>query len=117
MLFGDEFRFFLRQLEVERRHRKSIETELEKLKSTVKLERKKKNNLQEEADRLSQQLVLMVGPEEKEELLDRIAELEIRVKILENENKDLEKLASSSYVSFPRLSFASSEGGSRKKQH
>ncbi|KAK6357994.1 hypothetical protein TWF730_007348 [Orbilia blumenaviensis] len=105
MLFGEQYRSLWNELEAERDHTKALEAEVERLKTDIKNRRLDSQALRRDIRILARKLKGLKDPE-REELLNRIAELEIRVKVLENENAKLEQQASRGYVSFPRPSFS-----------
>ncbi|KAK6532394.1 hypothetical protein TWF281_006583 [Arthrobotrys megalospora] len=91
MLFGEQYKGLWNELEAEREYTKVLQTDIQRLKQSN--------------EQLSWKLQALTEQRPtREELYRMIAELEIQVRVLENENATLEvKLAQKEgYISFPR---------------
>ncbi|KAK6347917.1 hypothetical protein TWF718_005737 [Orbilia javanica] len=105
MLFGEQYKSLWKELEAEREYTKNLEQEIARMAELNKAQRGKNKVLQDDIHILANRLEVLLEPE-RERYLGRIAELEVRIQVLENENERLGKLAGRSYVSFPRPSFS-----------
>ncbi|KAK6501257.1 hypothetical protein TWF481_009098 [Arthrobotrys musiformis] len=86
-----------------RQRTRVLEAEIVRLTKLGKIHRDENRRLGKDIHVLAQTVQTMLDPE-RERYLSKIAELEVRIRVLENENEVLEK--QKGYVSFPQPTFS-----------
>ncbi|RVD85383.1 uncharacterized protein DFL_003707 [Arthrobotrys flagrans] len=105
MTVGEQYKILLKKINTEREYSRTLQAEIVRLTNLNKAQRWQSRSLRDDIDVLTQQLDMKVEPM-RADYLNRMRELESRIQVLGNENRELKRRVRRSYVSFPRPSFS-----------